>query len=259
MNIDLTNKVIVITGGAQGIGKATSIEFAKCGAIICVVDKNIQKGKETESILQSYNSLSAHFYADVSSEKDIEIVINKIESIFSVIDVLVNCAASGIIKGINASVEEWHEVFQTNVIGYVLCSKYCLKAMKRSEHGAIINIASISGFIAQPDYLTYNTSKAALLNMTRCLAMDLAKYNIRVNSVCPGTIWTENNAYFIGRDFGVDREGANKHPDIGGKHLLGRVGDPEEVAKTIVFLASEEASFITGENLVVDGGYTIKS
>ena len=123
MNIDLTNKVIVITGGAQGIGKATSIEFAKCGAIICVVDKNIQKGKETESILQSYNSLSAYFYADVSSEKDIEIVINKIESIFSVIDVLVNCAASGIIKGINASVEEWHEVFQTNVIGYVLCSK----------------------------------------------------------------------------------------------------------------------------------------
>lgn len=253
------NKVAIVTGGAQGIGRATCIAFAKEGANVVIVDFDNEKGKNLRDKIISMGGNAIYVFADVSKEEDIANMTKKVYEIFGAIHILVNCAARCIIKGIDATVSEWQEVFQTNVIGYVMCAKYCLEAMKKNESSAIVNIASISGFIAQPEYLTYNTSKAAVINMARCLAMDLAKYNVRVNNVCPGTIWTKNNEYYIGRDYGVNREEADRHPELGGKHLLNRVGDPEEVAKSILFLASDDASFITGENLMVDGGYTAKA
>lgn len=160
-------------------------------------------------------------------------------------------------SGLEATEDEWHNIFQINVISHFLCIKHCLKDLIASECGAIVNISSISGVIAQEKYLLYSTAKGALINMARCLALDLAKYHIRVNNVLPGTVWTKNNAFYIQRDKGVDLNGANVHPDIGGKHPIGRVAMPSEIAKAVLFLASEESSFITGENLMVDGGYTI--
>ncbi|MBO4347264.1 MAG: SDR family oxidoreductase [Lachnospiraceae bacterium] len=253
------NKTVIVTGGAQGIGRATCIEFAKEGAKVAIVDFNENYGKELEEKICNLGLKAKFFKTDVSKEEEIKSMVDNVAEYFGTIDVLVNCAAKGIIKGVNATVEEWHDIFQTNVIGYVTCIKYCLEYMKKNEKSSIVNIASISGFIAQPGYLTYNVTKAAIVNMARCLAMDLAKYNIRVNNVCPGTIWTDNNAYYIGLDYHVNREQADKHPDLGGKHLLNRVGDPIEVARSILFLASDDASFITGENLMVDGGYTAKA
>ncbi|WP_151736033.1 SDR family NAD(P)-dependent oxidoreductase [Paenibacillus tengchongensis] len=253
------DKVVIVTGGAQGIGRATCENFAKEGAKVAIVDFDIEKGTALQEELNKMGFETLFIYADVSKEEDIAAMSDKVYRHFGAIHILVNCAAKGIIKGIDASVEEWQAVFMTNVVGYVTCVKYCLEAMKKNKSSAIVNIASISGFIAQPEYLTYNTSKGAVVNMARCLAMDLAKYNIRVNNVCPGTIWTKNNEFYIGRDYGVNREEADRHPEIGGKHLLQRVGTPEEVAKSVLFLASDDASFITGENLMVDGGYTAKS
>lgn len=127
--------------------------------------------------------------------------------------------------------------------------------MRRGGGGSIVNLASISSVIAQPNMVTYNSTKAAVANMTRCLAMDLAKDNIRVNAVGPGTVWTQ----IVERltvEAGLDRTGADEHPDWGGAHLIKRLAEPREIAYPILFLASDEASFITGTLLMVDGGYT---
>lgn len=206
-----TNKTIIVTGGAQGIGRATCLEFSKEGGRVAIVDFNDEYGEQLEKEILNTGRMARYFKADVSDENEIKEMVDSVGNYFGTIDVLVNCAARCIIKGVEATVSEWQEVFQTNVIGYVTCVKHCLKYMVKNEKSAIVNIASISGFIAQPEYLTYNTSKAAVVNIARCLAMDLAKYNIRVNNVCPGTIWTDNNAFYIGRDYGVNREQADMH------------------------------------------------
>lgn len=255
----LKNRVAIITGGAQGIGRATCIALAKEGAKVIIADFNKEKGLMLENELNDIGYVAKFIESDVSQEDSIKNMVSETVKYFGKINILVNCAANCIIKGLDATVEEWKDVMMTNVIGYATTVKYCAEIMKDHEKCAIVNISSISGFIAQPEYLTYNTSKAALVNMSRCLAMDLAKYGIRVNNVCPGTIWTKNNEYYIGRDYGVNREQADNHPELGGKHLLNRLGDPEEVANSILFLVSDDSSFITGENLMVDGGYTAKA
>ena len=118
------------------------------------------------------------------------------------------------------------------------------------------NVSSISSVIAQPDFVTYSATKGALTTMTHCLALDLAKHKIRVNSVCPGTVFSDSNAKFLMENKGLNRQQADHHPQIGGAHMLHRIADPTEIAEAIIFLASEQASFITAENLMVDGGYT---
>lgn len=253
-----TDKTAIITGGAQGIGRSTCLKFAEEGATVFIVDINQAKGSALETEIREKGQRAFFVYADITKECDIIEMCEKVGQESRKVHILVNCAMKGIIKGLEASVEEWTECFMTNVVGFALCIKHCSKMMKHID-AAIINIASISGFIAQPGYLTYNTTKGALINMVRCIAMDLAEFEIRVNNVCPGTIWTEKNAYFIKRDYGVELEQANLHPEIGGKHLLHRVGYPEEIANCILFLASNEASFITGTNLIVDGGYIAKA
>ena len=144
-----------------------------------------------------------------------------------------------------------------NIMGPALVAKHVVPAIRQAGGGSIVNLASISSFIAQPNFVTYNTTKAAILGMTRCMAMDLAPDNIRVNSVCPGVVWTqivERQA----RDMGLDRAAANVHPAWAGAQLIQRCAEPREIAHAILFLASDDASFITGSHLMADGGYTAK-
>src|SRR5262249_41193883 len=123
--------------------------------------------------------------------------------------------------------------------------------------GAIVNLASISSFIAQPGFVTYNTSKTAILGMTRCMALDLAADNIRVNAVCPGAVWTQI-VQRLTREAGMDRKAADADPNWGGAHMLKRIAERREIAYGILFLASDEASFVTAASLMVDGGYTAR-
>lgn len=250
-------KTVLVTGGAAGIGRAVVSEFLKEGANVVFADINREQGELYEVELSKGGRRAFFFHGDMSNEEQIKAFVFYSISKFSSIDVLVNNIGIFNGSGLNASEKEWHDCFQTNVVSHFLCTKHCVPELAKSGNGAIVNISSISGVIAQPGYILYNTTKAALVNMTRCLALDLAKDKIRVNNVCPGTVWTESNAYYIHRDNGVDYEGANKHPDIGGKHPIGRIALPGEIARAVLFLASQDASFITGENLMVDGGYTI--
>jgi dihydroanticapsin dehydrogenase len=171
---------------------------------------------------------------------------------FSRIDVLVNNAATFVLKGLEASVSDWKQSLHVNVLGTACCSKYAAEYMKR-QGGSIVIVSSVSGMVAQPSFTTYSATKAALIQMTRNMAMDLAPFKIRVNCVCPFAILTQASHKHM-QQTGMSME--EFAAEVGGGTLLKRIADPMEAAYPILFLASEEASFITGAQLVVDGGYT---
>jgi dihydroanticapsin dehydrogenase len=160
------------------------------------------------------------------------------------------------LKGLEATLDEWHRSVDTNVIGTSLVSRFASEQMKKNGGGAIVNISSQSAFFAQPSFITYSCTKAAILHMTRLMALDLAPAKIRVNTVCPGTILTRSNVNYIAKE-GITLE--QFEAVEGGKTILKRVGRPREVAHVIAFLASDEASYITAASLLVDGGRTVLS
>ncbi|HEV8427199.1 MAG TPA: glucose 1-dehydrogenase [Pyrinomonadaceae bacterium] len=240
----LKDKVAIVTGGAVGIGRATVELFAEEGAKVVVANPWMPECEELEALFVE---------TDISNEDDCRRVCDEAVRAFGRLDILVNNAAVFILKGLEATVDDWHRSLSVNVVGTAQMSKFASEYMKQFGGGAIVNLGSISSLVAQPEFITYSTTKAAILQMTRNMAMDLAPFNIRVNCVCPGTILTRATEEHMAL-VGMSKEDfiAAEAP----KHLLNRVGDPREVAYPILFLASDEASFITGTHLMVDGGYT---
>ncbi len=249
-----TDQVVIVTGGASGIGRATSELFAAEGARVVIADLEVSAGREVERSIRDSGGLCHFIATDITDEQQVQRLVAQTDEKFGSINVLVNNAVVFITQGIEASVADWKRSFEVNVIGSATVTKHVVPVMRRQKKGAIVNLGSISSFLAQPHFMTYNTTKAAMTSMTRCLALDLAPDGIRVNAVCPGTIWTpivEKMAH----EKHLNRQQAELHPDFGGKHMLGRLGEPIEIAKAILFLASDDASFITAECLMIDGGY----
>jgi NAD(P)-dependent dehydrogenase (short-subunit alcohol dehydrogenase family) len=252
----LNGKVAIVTGGANGIGRATAGAFVERSTRVAIADIDAANGQAAAAELAARGGEVIFVNADVASEGAIEQVMKAAEDAFGRIDILVNCAAVFIMRGVEATASEWERILAVNVVGYALCAKHLVPHLIKVGGGAIVNVCSISGYVAQPGYLTYNASKGAVATMTRCMALDLARYNIRVNAVSPGTVWTNANAKYLHETRGFDRRAADRSPDVGGRHMIQRCADPSEIAEAIVFLASDSASFITGANLMVDGGYT---
>ena len=252
----LQDKVAVVTGGAGGIGRATAALFAEEGARIIIADIDESGGAEALSQIKEEGGEATFVLTDVSREEDARRVCERALDAFGKLDILVNNAAAFVLKGLDATVAEWEHSLSVNIIGTSLMSRSAAEAMKQGgAGGAIVNLGSVSGFIAQSSFLTYSAAKAAIIQMTRNMAMDLAPQNIRVNCVCPGTILTRASYdYMECSEMGFEEFVATE----AAKHLLGRVGQPREVAAAILFLASDEASFITGTSLVVDGGYMVR-
>jgi NAD(P)-dependent dehydrogenase (short-subunit alcohol dehydrogenase family) len=247
------DKVAIVTGAGAGIGQATAILLASEGARVVVADIDEKGGEETAAQIRERQGKVIAVRTDISKEADVRRLCDEASKAFGTIDILVNNAAVFVLKGLEASVDDWQRSLGVNIIGSALVSRYASEAMKRAGGGAIVNLGSISSFVAQPSFITYSATKAALAQMTRNMAMDLAPFRIRVNCVCPGTILTQasNNHMALA---GIKLE--DFVAEEGKKNLQGRVGDPREVAYAILFLASDEASFITGTQLMVDGGYT---
>jgi NAD(P)-dependent dehydrogenase (short-subunit alcohol dehydrogenase family) len=251
----LAGKVAIVTGAASGIGRATALRFSREGASVAIFDRDLDRGEAVLKEIPATQGKAMFFPVDVSVEAQVSEAIRRVEGEFHRIDILVNNAAAFVFGSHQATQADWERVLSVNVMGAAFCAKYAVDAMIRAGGGSIVNVSSISGFVAQERSLPYNTSKAALLGLNRCLAMDLAQHKIRVNAVAPGCIDTPQ----LRAD--VARAGLTYEEDLaieGPLHLLNRFGTADEVSNAILFLASDEAAFVTGTCLMVDGGYTAK-
>jgi NAD(P)-dependent dehydrogenase (short-subunit alcohol dehydrogenase family) len=247
----LKDKVALITGAAAGIGEATAELFAEEGARVVILDVD-PAGEAVAARIAARGGEAFFVQADVSREDEVRRAVEQTERRHGRLDVLVNNAATFVLKGLEATVEEWRRSLDVNVIGTALCTRYAAELMKKGGGGAIVNLGSISSFVAQPHFIAYSATKAALVNMTRCMALDLAPDNIRVNCVCPGAIRTAATERHMAQTGQTEEQFNAEYAPL---HLLNRVGRPREVACAILFLASDEASFITATPLMVDGGY----
>ena len=249
----LKDKVAIVTGIGAGIGEAIAIRFAEEGAIQILNDINETAGRATLEKVRKAGGKAELVTGDISKEETGRRLADHAMEAFGRIDVVVNNAADFTQFSVEAAeVQHWRKVLDVNVIGTALVSKYAIQHMK-AKGGSIVNIASMSGVIAQPNFATYNSSKGAVLMMTRCMALDLAPWNIRVNAICRGCILTSASFREIER-MGLTFE--QWRDKVAPLHMLNRLGEPREIADPTVFLASDEASFITGAQLMVDGGYT---
>jgi NAD(P)-dependent dehydrogenase (short-subunit alcohol dehydrogenase family) len=254
----LRDKVAIVTGGANGIGFAAAAALAERGARLVILDIDETNGPRAVRALNQLGANATFVATNVGNEDQVMRALAESESRYGRIDILVNCANEFVIRGLDATPDDWRRALGVGVVGYALCAKHAVPAMRRAGGGSIVNVASISAHIAQRQFLTYSTAKGAVLAMTRCLALELAPDHIRVNSVSPGTVWTKSNEEFHARELNMDRRAVDISPDIGGLHLLHRTADPAEVGEVIAFLASESASFITAADLLVDGGYAAR-
>ncbi len=252
----LEGKIAIVTGAGEGIGRAIAQLMAEEGAAVGVLELDAGLAERAaREITSDTGSRTAFAAADVSDEEAVRAGVQRIVDEIGSPTVLVNNAGTFVFKGLEATPEDWGAVLAVNVVGVALTSKHVVPHIQSAGGGAIVNIASISGHIAQSGFLTYNTSKGAVLTMTRCMALDLAGSGIRVNSVSPGGVWSAAVQRFAAEQ-GWSREEASRQPNLGLETMLGRVADPREVAQAVVFLASDEASYITGADLAVDGGWS---
>jgi NAD(P)-dependent dehydrogenase (short-subunit alcohol dehydrogenase family) len=251
----LKDKVAIVTGMGAGIGEAIAIRFAEEGARQILNDLNEANGRAVLEKVRAKGGQAELVAGDISEESTGRALADAAIQAWGRVDILVNNAADFTQLSVEqATAEQWRKVLGVNVIGTALVSKAAISHLKKNG-GSIVNIASMSGFIAQPNFATYNTSKGAEIMMTKCMALDLAPWNIRVNAICPGCIVTSASFREIER-MGITFE--QWRAEMAPMHMLNRLGEVNEVANPTVFLASDEASFITGTTLMVDGGYTAK-
>jgi NAD(P)-dependent dehydrogenase (short-subunit alcohol dehydrogenase family) len=247
----LKDKVVVITGAGSGIGRACAVEFAKEGAKVVVADINLEGAQETVNRICAVNGTAIAVKTDVSQPESVIHMVELTIKAYSKIDALVNDAAIQINKTIeHTTFLEWNQQISINVGGIFLCSKYFLPYLRETK-GSIVNMSSVNGYFVEPMCAGYCTTKAAIIGLTKAMAIDHGNEGIRVNCICPGYI----DAGLAEGYFQAQPDPAKAREEAGKLHALWRIGRPEEVAKVAVFLASDDASFMTGSSVVVDGGF----
>lgn len=244
--MELKDKVAIITGSTRGIGRGLAKRFTEEGASVVIVGRNEDKGKKIETEIKNSGGEATYVQTDLTKEESITNMIECTVDKYDTIDILVNNAAIGGGEGpfFELSTEDWQKRIETNLTGSFLCSREAAKYMIKKRSGRIINVGSVYGLGVSAGMGAYASTKGGLIQLTKAMAVDLAPYNITVNGISPGAISTEVTASL---------DGETDHPLL--NHvLLKRQGTITEVADVIVFLASDRSSYMTGENVVVDGG-----
>ena len=250
----LNGKVAAVTGGASGIGEATVRRLVTEGAKVAFADRDVERGKRVAAEIEGGGGQVVFVEAHMEREAEAAAFVRQAAERFGRLDVLVNNAGVRLYHTVEeASAESWDEILGVNLKGYVFCAKAAIPLIRQGGGGSIVNVASVRSVTSVGKTTQYDTTKAAVAGLTRGLAADHAPDQIRVNAVCPGPIFTpfhERRTRELGRTLEQYREDAAKGT------MLRRHGTPEEVAACILFLASDDASYVTGTLLFVDGGYT---
>lgn len=253
-NERVKGEVAVVTGAALGIGRACAEMLARNGASVAVTDVLDKEGQELVAKIRAEGGIADFWHLDVSQEDEVESVMTDVASKFDKISILVNNAG---ISGVNkptheVTAEEWNHLMGVNVNGVFFCTKHALPFMLRNGKGSIVNLSSIYGLVSAPDVPPYHASKGAVRMMSKTDALIYAPNQIRVNSVHPGFIWTPMVENYL-RDSGDVEAG---RAAVAGLHPLGHMGEVDDIAYGVLYLASDESKFVTGTELVIDGGYT---
>jgi len=249
----LSGKVALVTGGAAGIGRSTSLLFAAEGAKVVVADVDQKGGRQTVQTIRRRKGAAAFIRADVSKASDAKEMVRFTVNTYGRLDILFNNAG---IAGPDAPVhrlseEEWNRILDVNLKGVFLGSHYAVPQMTRQGGGIIISTASELGLVGSPGHPAYSASKGGVIALTKAMAVGLAKHNIRVNCVCPGATDTA-----LLTDFVEKRKKKKELQKIASEIPMKRLGRPEEIARTVLYLASDDSSYVTGTCILVDGGST---
>jgi NAD(P)-dependent dehydrogenase (short-subunit alcohol dehydrogenase family) len=247
------DKVAIVTGGSTGIGKGIVEELCREGAKVTFTGRTVATGKETEDEFKKTGYDVFFIAGDMIKEEFCKEVVDKTVQKWGRINCLVNNAYRFIDKGRDATGQDWYDVLFTGPVAYARMIANCTPHMIKEGGGAIVNISSISAHVAQPNRWTYNASKGAVHMLNKCAAIDLAPFNIRVNEVSPGTIWTRETLRCVWEASPDEREAFFK--ELNRRQMMQRCGEPVETAGAVLFFLSDDASFITGHELMVDGGY----
>ncbi len=247
--MNLNQKIAIVTGASSGIGEATAVELANRGATVIVSDINIENGQSVVNTINKNGGKAIFIKANVANDREVNALIDEVLVQFGRLDIMINNAgiAGNLSFFEHISDEDWNSIIAVNQTGVFYCMRAALKIMKAQKSGCIVNTSSVAGIGAAPRMGAYAASKHAVIGMTKTAAAEYAKYNVRVNAICPTIIKTPMGMGYMDEDIQVQQMVKAAIP-------MKRFGEADEVARTVCWLCSDDASFITGESVRIDGG-----